>query len=145
MGSHLTGAKMKQGLFKVRFWGLCYFLYTYTYTYIYIYIYVNDITDEIQSQCLLYTDDTSLFEVVDSPDNTAVMLNKDIESIQRWDTKWLVTINPNKSECMTFSSKRIRPLHSDLFYNARQGAHQPLYFLNIVKELPSPRVQRGTP
>ena len=56
-------------------------------------IYINDITDEIQSKCLLYADDTSLFEVVDSPGNTALMLNKDLESIQRWATKWLVTIN----------------------------------------------------
>ena len=80
-------------------------------------IYINDITDEIQSKCLLYADDTSLFEVVDSPGNTALMLNKDLESIQRWATKWLVTINPSKTECMTFSSKRVRPLHPDLFYN----------------------------
>ena len=61
MGSHLTGAKLKQGFLKVRFWGLCYFLYN-----------INDITDEIQSKCLLCADDTSLFEVVDSPDNTGL-------------------------------------------------------------------------
>ena len=29
-------------------------------------IYINDITDEIQSKCLLYADDNSLFEVVDA-------------------------------------------------------------------------------
>ena len=80
-------------------------------------IYINDITDEIQSKCLLHDDDTSLFEVVDSPDDTALMLIKDLESIQRWATKWLVTINPSKTECMTFSFKRIIPLHPDLFYN----------------------------
>ena len=47
------------------------------------------------------------------------MLNKDLESIQRWATKLLVTINLIKTECMTFSSKRVRPLHPDLFYNGK--------------------------
>ena len=28
-------------------------------------IYINDTTDESQSKCLLYADDTSVFEVVD--------------------------------------------------------------------------------
>ena len=75
-----------------------------------------------RSKCLLYADDTSLFEVVDSPDNTALILNKDLESIQRWAMKWLVTINPGKTECMTFSSKRIRPIHPDLriLYNGNK-------------------------
>ena len=80
-------------------------------------IYINDITDEIQSKCLLYANDTSIFEVVHSPDNTALMLNKDLESTQRWATKWLVTINPSKTEYKTFSSKLVRPLHPDLFCN----------------------------
>ena len=47
-------------------------------------------------------------------DNASVMLNKDLELIQRWATKWLVTINPSKTESMTFSSKWIRLLHSDI-------------------------------
>ena len=72
-------------------------------------IYINDTTDESQSKCLLYADVTSVFEVVDSPDNTAVMLNKDLESIQSWAAKWLVLVNLSKTECM------IRPLYSDLF------------------------------
>ena len=82
-------------------------------------IYINDIAYEIQSKCLLYADGTSLFEVVDSLDNTALISNKDLKSIQslRWATKWLITINSSKSECMAFSSKWIRPFHSDLFYN----------------------------
>ena len=83
-------------------------------------IYINDITDQIQSKCLLYADDTSLFEAVDSPDNTAVMLNKDLESIHKWATKWRVIIYPSKTECTTFSSKGITPLHSDLFYNGNK-------------------------
>ena len=29
--------------------------------------------------------------------------------------EWLVTINPTKTECMTFSVKRMKPLHPDIF------------------------------
>ena len=69
---------------------------------------------------LIYAYGTSLFEVVYSLDNTALISNKDLESIQRWATKWLVTINSSKSECMAFSSKWIRPFHFDFFYNGNK-------------------------
>lgn len=29
--------------------------------------------------------------------------------------EWLVTINPTKTECMTFSVKRLRPHHPDIY------------------------------
>ena len=59
---------------------------------------------KLKSDCLLYADDTSLFDIVDDP------------VIEDWARKWLVTINPTKTECITFSVKRIKPPHPDLFY-----------------------------
>ena len=41
-------------------------------------IYINDIADNIQSDCLLYADDTSLFDVVDDPTVSAAKLNSDL-------------------------------------------------------------------
>ena len=40
-------------------------------------IYINNIADNVQSDCLLYADDTSLFDVVDDPTVSAVKLNSD--------------------------------------------------------------------
>ena len=31
--------------------------------------------------------------------------------------KWLVTINPTKTDCMTFSVTRMKPLHLNLLYS----------------------------
>ena len=79
-------------------------------------IYINDVTENLKSDCLLYADDTSLFDIVDDPATSSQKLNNDLSEIKDWARKWLVTINPSKTECMTFSAKRIKPPHPDLFY-----------------------------
>jgi hypothetical protein len=53
-----------------------------------------------------YFHDTSLLEVVDDPDVTAAKLNDDLELINTWTHKWLVTINFEKTKSMVFSTKR---------------------------------------
>ena len=65
-------------------------------------IYINDITQNIKSDCLLYADDTSLFDVVEDPALSFSKLSNDLNSIEEWALKWLVTINPSKTKCMTF-------------------------------------------
>ena len=60
-------------------------------------IYINDITMNIhsdKSNCLLYADDTSLFDIVESPNDSADKLNHDLEEMHSWAKTWLVTINP---------------------------------------------------
>ena len=52
---------------------------------------------------------------VDDPVTSSLKLNNDLTEIEHWARKWLVTINPTKTECMT-SVKRIKPPHLDLFY-----------------------------
>ena len=79
-------------------------------------IYINDVTENLKSDCLLYADDTSLFDIVDDPVTSSQKLNNALSKIYDWARKWLVTINPSKTECMTFSAKRIKPPHPDLFY-----------------------------
>ena len=100
MDSHLTGA-MSAGVPHGPVLGPLLFL-----------IYINDVTMKLKSDCLLYAHDTSLFDIVDDP----VTSNNDLTAIEDWARKWLVTINPTKTECMTFSVKRIKPPHPDLFY-----------------------------
>ena len=68
-------------------------------------LYINDIVQEIQSTIKLFADDTSLYLVVDHPDNTARTLQSDIDKITRWSEKWLVNFNPKKTETMLVSRK----------------------------------------
>jgi hypothetical protein len=73
------------------------------------FIYVNDITTNLQSNSFLYADDTSLLEIVDDPALTSAKLNNDLELINIWTKKWLVTINPDKTKYMLFSVKCQKP------------------------------------
>ena len=92
--------------------------------------YINDIVDEIHSCIRLFADDTSLYIIVDNPLQAATTLNEDLEKLHSWASKWLVTFNPSKSEAITFTRKRIRPLHPPLYMN-----HQAINEVSSHKHL----------
>ena len=85
-------------------------------------IYINDITNDLESDCLLYADDTSLFDIVDSPDVSSTKLNNDLHKIDNWARASMasITINPTKTECITFSVKRFKPYRADLFFEGKK-------------------------
>jgi len=68
-------------------------------------VYINDIIADIQAHIHLFADDTSLFMVVNSPNETAAVLQADIDKISSWADKWLVSFSPSKSESMLISRK----------------------------------------
>jgi hypothetical protein len=49
---------------------------------------VYDIVNEINAEIKLFADDTSLYLIVDNPNDTAFLLNQDLNQIQRWTEKW---------------------------------------------------------
>ena len=61
-------------------------------------IYMNDITDDLESDILIFADDTSLFASGLDPAETADILNRDLEKISIWATKWKVTFNAKKKQ-----------------------------------------------
>ena len=80
-------------------------------------IYINDIVKDIHANICLFADDTSLYIVVENPATSANILNNDLERINLWSKRWLVTFNPQKTESMIFSRKRIKPHHPNLLMN----------------------------
>ena len=80
-------------------------------------IYINDITNTIYNQCLLYADDTSLLTVVEDPFQSASSLNSDLRKIHTWSVDWQVTMNSSKTNSMILSAKRSRLPHPPLFLN----------------------------
>ena len=66
---------------------------------------MNDITDEIESDILIFADDTSLFATGSDPAETAQILNRDLLKISNWAQKWKVTFNSSKSKDIIFSNK----------------------------------------
>ena len=78
-------------------------------------VYINDIVNNIDSGINLFADDTSLSMVVNNPNITGAILQKDIDTINDWAVKWLVKFNPSKSESLIVSRKRNKPGHPNLF------------------------------
>ena len=66
-------------------------------------IYINDITVNIESDILIFADDTSLLVSGKSSQETAKVLNRDLKRIDEWSMKWKVLFNADKSEEIVFS------------------------------------------
>ena len=69
-------------------------------------LYVNDITLNIESEILLFADDTCCFASGRDPAETAIIVNRDLERLNDWATNWKVTFNPGKSKDLIFSEKK---------------------------------------
>ena len=83
-------------------------------------VYINDIVEDIGSHIRLFSDDTSLFIIIDDPITSAARLNIDLDKISRWAITWLVTFNPTKSESFLVSRKLKRPMHPHLYMQGVQ-------------------------
>ena len=81
-------------------------------------VYINDIVDNIQSDCYLFADDTSLFETVKKDIHRATnVVNQDLSKINQWCRKWLIKINATKTKSMLFSRKRQPTVPLPLYLN----------------------------
>ena len=74
-------------------------------------LFINDIVTDIKANIKLFADDTSLYVTVDTPQNAADIINRDLEKIHQWSVNWLVKFNPQKTETMVISRKLLKPLH----------------------------------
>ena len=90
-------------------------------------LYINDIVNQIRSNIRLFADDTSLYIIVDTPDNAAENMNTDLHSIHRWSEEWLVD-NASKTFTMTVSRKLNPPLPPPLFLKVADSN----FFLRIL-------------
>ena len=56
-------------------------------------LYINDIQNDLESEVLIYADDTSLLSFGPNPIETAAILNRDLEKIALWAKIWKVSFN----------------------------------------------------
>ena len=73
-------------------------------------IYINYIVRNINSSIRLYTDDTSLYIIVEHSIQSATVLNSDLSQINTWASNWFVTLNPSKTESVLFSQNLLNHL-----------------------------------
>ena len=62
---------------------------------LFFFIYINDLTDNLESNCKIFVDDTSLFYTVFDKHVSRKTLNKDLELINNWDFQWKMQFNPD--------------------------------------------------
>jgi hypothetical protein len=81
-------------------------------------VFINDITSVINHcKIRLFADDTCLFITVDDREVAADLINKDLQNIQEWADKWLVTFSPPKTEALIISNKSNLDRHPKLELN----------------------------
>ena len=92
----------------------------------------NDIVTDIKASIKLFADDTSLYVTVDTPQNAADIINRDLQKIHQWSVNWLVKFNPQKTETMVISRKLIKPLHPplEILQQGTNHKHLGLFFPN---------------
>ena len=80
-------------------------------------IYVNDITDSLLSLTRLFADDSSFYYSASSISDIEGIINHDLNLISSWAKQWLVTFNPQKTEAILFSLKKVDELPKLIFQN----------------------------
>ena len=68
---------------------------------------INDIIDNIESDILLFADDTTLLVSGKSIQETTLILKRYLQTLSQWAAKWKVSFQPKKSEEIIFFRKQI--------------------------------------
>ena len=63
-------------------------------------IYINDILEEVDSDGLLFADDTKIFRAITSKED-ALNLQSDLKNLEEWSSKWLMRFHPDKCHVLT--------------------------------------------
>ena len=68
-------------------------------------LYINDIKEGLESEILIFADDTTLIWKGSDPAVTAAQINRDLKNIETWALTWKVTFNSDKTKEMLFTKK----------------------------------------
>ena len=63
-------------------------------------IYINDILDDIDSHGLMFADDTKIFRMISSKEDSE-NLQKDVNSLEKWSSTWKLEFNSEKCHVLT--------------------------------------------
>ena len=68
-------------------------------------VFINDLPDHVTSEIRLFADDCLLYRPIHSQDDIT-SLQTDLQSLQVWEEKWLMSFNPDKCEVIRITNKR---------------------------------------
>ena len=67
-------------------------------------IFINDIADDMLGLGRLFADDTSIGHTAHDENTLKNMINIDLKYIKKWSRRWLVKLNPSKTDIMVFNA-----------------------------------------
>ena len=68
-------------------------------------LYINDLPQNLTSDCRLYADDQKLYRKIKTPAD-ARLLQEDLDRLQEWCITWGLTLNPSKCKAFTMTLRR---------------------------------------
>ena len=96
-------------------------------------MYIYDLSDGLKSECKLFSDDNSLFSMVNDINTSASDLNEDLEKTDNWAFKWKMNFNPDpnkQTQEIIFSRKKTASLHPVVYFD-----NKPVKSSQICKHL----------
>ena len=58
-------------------------------------IYINDLPDNLKSECYMFADDAKVFKDISNIEDNKILQN-DIQELENWSDKWLLRFHPDK-------------------------------------------------
>ena len=62
------------------------------------FIYINDLSDDLTTNVMLFADDTSLFSILHNMNTSTTNLNNDLNKIKNWAIQWKMNFNLDPSK-----------------------------------------------
>ena len=93
-------------------------------------IYINDLPETVESMVHIFADDTKIYRKI-ATENDCVKLQKDLDILQEWSSKWLLSFNAKKCKVM-----RLGGQHPDFIYKMINNTDvTDLEFTEMEKDL----------
>ena len=68
-------------------------------------VFINDLPQDIVSQVRLFADDTAIYLTLETEHDSDI-LQKDMDRLQAWESKWDMEFNPSKCQVVRVTSSR---------------------------------------
>ena len=75
--------------------------------------YINDLPDQVKSRVRLFADDTAMYLALDKQGDSEI-LQKDLESLEKWEKLWDMSFNPSK--CQVIHVTRSKSPSQAIYY-----------------------------
>ena len=82
-------------------------------------MYIIHLSNNLQCNPKLFTDDTFLFSTVRVPERTAYNLNNDLKKINKWAFQWKMSFNPEptkQAQQVIFRRKTAKKVYPKIFF-----------------------------